>query len=138
MSLQTKHLTRCLTTLEAALKQLNAAKVGSVEYDIYRNAVIKGFELSLETSGQLLRKKLKTYFTNPAAVDELTYKETLRHAAKHRLLATDEVERWFAYRDNRNLTAHDYGSALAEDTLKILPGFISDSRALAVNLEQVP
>ena len=135
MPLQTDHLKRCLLTLEAALDQLGRAQAASIEYDIYRNAVIKGFELSLETSGQLLRKALKSYFANPAAVDDLTYKDILRHAARHRLLGSDEVERWFSYRDNRNLTAHDYGAALAEDALRVLPKFIHDARALASALD---
>jgi hypothetical protein len=47
---------------------------------------------------------------------------------------TDEVQRWFAYRDNRNNTAHDYGVGFAEDTLKLMPGFISDARRLEVTL----
>jgi len=136
MSLQTAHLDRCLRTLEAALNQLRQAAPESIDYDIYRNAVIKGFELSLETSGKLLRKSLKTYFPAPAAVDELTFKDVLRHAAKHRLLTSEAVERWFAYRDNRNLTAHDYGQALAEDTLAVLPAFITDARALSSALAE--
>ena len=136
MSLQTAHLDRCLRTLEAALNQLRQAAPESIDYDIYRNAVIKGFELSLETSGKLLRKSLKTYFPAPAAVDELTFKDVLRHAAKHRLLTPEAVERWFAYRDNRNLTAHDYGQALAEDTLAVLPAFITDARALSSALAE--
>ena len=135
MPLQTEHLIKCLTTLEAALLHLEKAPAGSVDYDIYRNAVIKGFELSLETSGQLLRKALKSFFTNPASVDDLTYKEVLRHAAKHRLLTTEAVARWFAYRDNRNLTAHDYGAALADGALRVLPEFIRDAFALAAALE---
>jgi Nucleotidyltransferase substrate binding protein like len=135
MSLQIEHLKRCLVTLEAALIQLGKVQTGTVDYDIYRNAVIKGFELSLETSGQLLRKVIKAYFTNPGAVDDLTYKEVLRHAAKHRLLTPESVSRWFSYRDNRDLTVHDCGAALAEDTLRVLPEFISDARALSAVLE---
>jgi nucleotidyltransferase substrate binding protein (TIGR01987 family) len=137
MSLQTAHLDRCLRTLDAALHQLRQAPPDSLEYDIYRNAVIKGFELSLETSGKLLRKALKTYFPAPGAVDDLTFKDVLRHAAKHRLLTPEAVERWFGYRDNRNLTAHDYGQALAEDTLAFLPAFIADARALSAALAKV-
>jgi nucleotidyltransferase substrate binding protein (TIGR01987 family) len=135
MPLRTDHLKRCLNTLEAALERLSQAECSSVDYDIFRNAVIKGFELSLETSGQLLRRGLKAYFTNPAAVDDLTYKDVLRQSAKYRLLSPEEVERWFGYRDSRNLTAHDYGVTLAEETLRTLPAFIADARALAVTLE---
>ena len=43
----------------------------------------------------------------------------------------EACERWFAYRDNRNDTAHDYGEKFAETTLKLLPGFIADARELA-------
>ena len=136
MHLQTDHLKKCLVTLEAALLQLKQSPVGSVDYDIFRNAVIKGFELSLETSGQLLRKALKLYYANPSAVDDLTYKDVLRSAAKHRLLSPEEVTRWFTYRDNRNLTAHDYGAALAEDTLSVIPAFVQDARLLAQAVEK--
>ena len=33
--------------------------------------------------------------------------------------------------DNRNYTAYDYGEEFAETTLKLLPSFIADARALA-------
>ena len=32
----------------------------------------------------------------------------------HGLMETDAVERWLAYRDNRNDTAHDYGEDFAK------------------------
>ena len=102
MSLRTEHLARCIETLEASLAQLRQAADGSIEYEIYRNAAVKGFELALETAGKLLRKAVKSYTGNPRAVDDLTYKEVLRHAGKHGLMDTAAVERWFRYRDNRN------------------------------------
>ncbi len=45
-------------------------------------------------------------------------------------MSTEAVTRWFAYRDNRNSTAHDYGVGFAEETLRLLPDFIADARAL--------
>jgi len=33
-------------------------------------------------------------------------------------MTLEEVERWFAYRDNRNDTAHDYGEGFANETLR--------------------
>jgi len=45
-------------------------------------------------------------------------------------MAVEEVERWFAYRDNRNSTAHDYGEGFAKETLVLLPGFIVDAKTL--------
>jgi len=130
MSLQTDHLARCIRTLEISLRRLEAAEPGSVDYEIYRNAVVKGFELALETAGKLVRKALKAYMGNPRAVDELSYKDVLRYAAKHGLVDAPLTERWFGYRDNRNSTAHDYGEAFAEETLRLLPGFIADARTV--------
>ncbi|QXE89586.1 nucleotidyltransferase substrate binding protein [Geomonas subterranea] len=134
MHLNTEHFARCIKTLESSLTLLTASDPDSIEYEIYRNAVVKGFELTLETGGKLLRKALKAYTGSPREVDSLTYKDVLRHAAKHGLMEADTVERWFLYRDNRNSTAHDYGVGFAEDTLKVLPGFIVDARALEATL----
>ena len=100
---------------------LKQATPDSVEYDVYRNAVIKGFELVLETGGKLLGKYLKQFFSSPAEVDRLYFKDVLRHTAKHGLLTPDEVRRCFFYRDNRNLTAHDYGETPAEEALRLKP-----------------
>ncbi len=44
------------------------------------------------------------------------------------------IQRWFAYRDNRNNTAHDYGHGFAEETLTLLPGFLRDARAIETKL----
>ena len=132
--LQTEHFNRGVQTLDASFALLKRATPGSVEYEVYRNATIKGFELVLETGGKLIGKYLKSFFASPGEVDRLYFKDVLRHAAKHGLLTPDEVRRWFSYRDNRNLTAHDYGEALAEEALKQVEGFIADARALAERL----
>jgi hypothetical protein len=136
MMLNTEHYARCIQTLETSLILLERAAPESIDYEIFRNAVVKGFELTLETAGKLLRKALKSYTGRPREVDALTYKDLLRQAAKHDLMTTGAVERWFVYRDNRNNTAHDYGVGFAEDTLKLLPGFIADARQLEATLKE--
>lgn len=136
MTLNTDHYARCIQTLETTLVRLKAADPEEVEYEIFRNALVKGFELSLETAGKLLRKALKEYTGRPREVDALTYKDVLRHSAKHDLLTTDAVDRWFTYRDNRNSTAHDYGVGFAEETLELLPKFIADARTLEAVLRE--
>lgn len=136
MYLNTGHFARCIETLESSLTLLNRSHPDSIDYEIFRNAVVKGFELTLETGGKLLRKALKAFTGSPREVDQLTYKDVLRHAAKHGLMDTDTIERWFLYRDNRNSTAHDYGVGFAEDTLKLLPAFLTDARALETALRE--
>ena len=89
MSIQTTHLERSLQTLEASLKALTKAPPDSIDFEIYRNAVIKGFELTLEVSGNLLRKALKIYGYSAKEIDTWPYKEVFRHATKHGLLSND-------------------------------------------------
>jgi nucleotidyltransferase substrate binding protein (TIGR01987 family) len=135
MSLRTENLARCIQTLESSLLRLRASEAGSIDYEIYRNAVIKGFELTLEIAGKLVRRALKVYETGSRAVDDLTYKEAFRRAAKHGLLDPAAVVRWFEYRENRNTTAHDYGELFAEKTLALLFAFINDARSLEIILK---
>ncbi|MBK9347452.1 MAG: nucleotidyltransferase substrate binding protein [Burkholderiales bacterium] len=138
MSLNVDHLLRTADTLEQAILKLAEVKPGDeVLYDLFRNAAIKSFELSLETTGKLLRKALKLYGGSPRAVDQLVFNDVLRHAGKHGLLDVAGVERWLAYRANRNTTAHDYGAGFADETLKILPSYLADVRALAAPLQEL-
>lgn len=138
MALNVAHLLRTADTLEQALIAIE--KHGSREdilFDLYRNAAIKSFELSLETAGKLLRKALKAYGASPREVDKLVFNDVLRHAGKHSLLDTAAVERWLAYRANRNSTAHDYGEGFANETLTLLPQYLADVRQLAPLIQAV-
>ena len=135
MGIDTTFLRRCIATLDLALEHLKGAEEDTIIYDLHRAACVKEFELVLEQSGKLLRKRLAPYFASNRQADRLVFKDLFRHAAKHGLIDSDAVERWLRYRDNRNQTAHDYGSGFAEATLKLLPGFIADASALADVIE---
>ena len=127
MALNFDNLNRCNLTLARSLQSLDSCEAGSIDYEVARNAVIKSFELTLETSGKLLAKVLKEYVGSPKTVDGWVYKDLLRHAAKHGLLSIEELERWLTYRDARNSTAHDYGEAFAEHTLGLIRHFQEDA-----------
>jgi nucleotidyltransferase substrate binding protein (TIGR01987 family) len=138
MPLNVEHLLRTANTLEQALLAIDAQENREdVRFDLYRNAAIKSFELSLETAGKLLRKALKAYGGAPREVDKLVFNDVLRHAGKHGLMDVSTVERWLSYRANRNNTAHDYGEGFANDTLKLLPTYLNDVRALAPAIQKV-
>lgn len=138
MALNVEHLLRTAATLEQALLAIERTPPGDlVLFDLYRNAAIKSFELALESAGKLIRKALKAYGGNPRSVDSLVFNDVLRHAGKHGLLDRAGVERWLAYRANRNSTAHDYGEGFANKTLKLLPEFLADVRALCLPLQRV-
>lgn len=138
MTLNVEHLLRTADTLEQALLAIEKHDSrDDVMFDLYRNAAIKSFELSLETAGKLLRKALKAYGGSPREVDKLVFNDVLRHAGKHGLMDVPAVERWLAYRANRNNTAHDYGAGFANETLKLLPQYLQDVRQLAPKLQAV-
>lgn len=138
MALNVEHLLRTAATLEQALIAIeNHGVRDDVMFDLYRNAAIKSFELSLETAGKLLRKALKAFGGSPREVDNLVFNDVLRAAGKHGLLDAPAVERWLAYRANRNSTAHDYGEGFANETLKLLPRYLQDVRQLAPEIQRV-
>jgi hypothetical protein len=64
MPINTEHLQRCIRTLEHSIEALSKSEPGSIEYEVFRNATVKGFELTLEISGKLLRKALKPFFAS--------------------------------------------------------------------------
>jgi len=135
MRLDTIFLRRCIDSLELGLQQFDRPGLDDTMYDIFRAGCVKEFELVLEQSGKLLRKRLAPFFASNRQADRLVFKDLFRHAAKHGLMDCDSVERWFKCRDNRNDTAHDYGEDFAEATLKLLPTFIADARVLADMIE---
>lgn len=124
--INTEYLERCIETLEKSYACIKTVQEGSIDYEMYRNSLVKSFEITLEQSGKLLRKRLTPYFASKKAVDMLTFKDLFREAHKHSLVNKEEVEHWFTYRDNRNNTAHDYGQNFAEKTLTLIDNFLKD------------
>lgn len=136
MNIDTTFLRRCIGALERALRGIEEHRNSDgVLYDVFRAASVKEFELVLEQSGKLLRKRLAAFFASNRQADRLAFKDLFRHAAKHGLVDCATVERWLAYRDNRNDTAHDYGEEFAKATLNLLPAFVEDAKALAEVIE---
>lgn len=135
MSINTEYLEKCLLTLQKSYSLINTVEEGSIDYEMYRNSLVKSFEMTLEQAGKLLRKRLNPFFATKKETDTLTFKDLFRHAHKHSLITEEEVKRWFKYRDNRNNTAHDYGRAFAEETLKLIDDFISDVKKLKTVIE---
>lgn len=137
MNIDTTFLRRCIGALECSFDGIHEhGETEDFMYDVYRAACVKEFELVLEQSGKLLGKRLAAYFASNRQVDRLTFRDLFRHAARHDLMDAEAVERWLGYRDTRNDTAHDYGEKFAETTLRLLPAFIADARALADMIEQ--
>ena len=135
MSINTEILEKCILTLEKSYELIKSSEDGSIDYEMYRNSLVKSFELTLEQSGKLLKKRIAPFFATNKAVDTLNFKDIFRNAFKHSLLSQEEIERWFIYRDNRNNTAHDYGKKFAEETLILIESFLIDVKNLKKVIE---
>ena len=134
--LNVNQLRRCIKTLDTSLVFYQKSEGDSIEQEVFRNAIIKGYELTQETAFKLLKKALKAYGHGGKKLEATPVKDILRLAAVHDLLTLPEVERWFSYRDNRNNTAHDYGELFANETLILIPVFLQDIATLADVLER--
>ncbi len=136
MALNTDHLHNTLRALDSAvaLYQRAVTENEAIDQEIFRMAIVKGFERTQEVCFKLIKRRLKDFGHGGRKLEATPVKELLRLAAQHGLLTLEEVERWFLYRDNRNDTAHDYGEAFAQETLVLMAGFIHDAYALAARL----
>lgn len=132
----TAYLERCISTLDKAYGLLKQTDPQEIDYDMYRSACIKEFEIILEQCGKLLRKALKPYFHASKAVDQLYFKDVFRQCVLRSIISVDLCERFLAYRDNRNITAHDYGVKFAQETLVLLPTFITDAYLIVDAIKQ--
>lgn len=133
--IDTGFLRRCIRALEVAFNEVKSYGDADILHDLYRAACVKEFELVLEQSGTLLRKRLAAFFASNRQADELVFKDLFRHAAKHRLIDVEMAERWLDYRDCGNDTAHRYGEHFSEAILELLPAFIVDANSLADTIE---
>ena len=75
MPINTDFLVRCINTLESASKHLHERGPDDPLYDIFRAAAVKEFEIILEQSGSLLKKRLRPYLATNRQADRLTFKD---------------------------------------------------------------
>ena len=62
--INTEYLEKNITVLEKSYEMLQQATEGTIDYELYRNSLVKGFEMTLEQSGKLLKKVLNPYFAS--------------------------------------------------------------------------
>jgi hypothetical protein len=135
-AIDTTYLERCISTLDKAYGLLLKADPAEIDYDMYRSACVKEYEIILEQCGKLLRKILKPYYHSSKAVDQLYFKDVFKQCVLRSIINLELCERFLEYRDNRNNTAHDYGVNFAEETLILLPNFIADASFIAAAIKQ--
>lgn len=93
MMLNTDHLKRCIGTLESSIAFYQKAEPDSIDQEVFRNAIVKGYELTQETAFKLIKRALKDFGHSGKKLDATPVKELLRLAATHSLMTVEEVER---------------------------------------------
>ena len=56
--INTEYLQKYIDTTMRSYNLLKTVKEDTIDYEVFRNSLVKGFEMTLEQSGELLKKKL--------------------------------------------------------------------------------
>ncbi|QOX80550.1 nucleotidyltransferase substrate binding protein [Trichlorobacter lovleyi] len=98
-----------------------------------RDACIQRFEYTYELAYKMLKRQLEQELPSSEELDHLPFKELIRVGAERGLIA--DPQRWFDYRDKRNLTSHTYDEAKAREVFDILTEFTADAASLLSRLK---
>jgi nucleotidyltransferase substrate binding protein (TIGR01987 family) len=98
-----------------------------------RDACIQRFEYTYELAFKMLKRQLEQELPSSEELDHLPFKEVIRVGAERGLIAVPE--RWFDYRDKRNITSHTYDEEKAREVFAILADFSADAADLLTRLK---
>lgn len=98
-----------------------------------RDACIQRFEYTYELAYKMLKRQLEQELPSSEELDHLPFKELIRVGAERGLIA--DPQRWFDYRDKRNITSHTYDEAKAREVFDILAAFSVDAASLLSRLK---
>ncbi len=125
-----------LTSLKKALASLKRAVDRSVRFpedEEVRDAVIQRFEYSYELSWKMLKRSLKLAAPSSEEIERMSFKELIREAAMKGLV--DNPEKWFEFREQRNITSHLYDELKANSVYKTALEFFPAASNLLTKLE---
>jgi hypothetical protein len=97
MQIDFAYFERCIATMEKALEKMQQSAPDSIDYDLYRSATIREFELILEQAGKLLKKCLSAYVPSVNELNAIFFKDIFRKAVNYNLLTVEQAERWLQY-----------------------------------------
>ncbi len=108
-----------INDLKKALNKLDQGlKIAKDELDF--DGVIQRFEISFELTWKVLQKYAKYQ-----GLEVKSPREAFRVGGELGLI--DNVEQWFGFLYQRNLTSHVYDEKMARDILKELPAFLQEA-----------
>ena len=123
-----ERVTERIEVARRALVTLDEVLAMTRDTDIVRDAAIQRFEYTYELCWKMLKRRLEEDAATPAEIDRMSFRELLREGAARGLVADPSV--WMRYRELRNLTAHTYDEAKADQVRQAIPAFQRDAAAL--------
>ena len=127
-----------LTPFASALKQLEVALDAHEKEPsnlFIRDAVIQRYEFTYELSIKTLKRYLRSVAASNDEVDQLNFRELLRHAADLKLLRGDLL-RWLDFRQARTDTVHTYNEIRATEVASTAKDFAIEARSLLTALQE--
>lgn len=129
MNLDLSSFEKALASLERAITRTQAAP----NDEELRDCVIQRFEYTYELSWKMLKRQLEQDVPNPAEIDTMGFKDLLREGAVRGLV--DNLEAWFEYRSQRNITSHTYNTEKANQVYQTALRFFVDAGTLLKRLK---
>ena len=99
-----------------------------------RDACIQRFEYTYELAFKMIKRQMEQELPSTEELDHLPFKEVIRVGAERGLITVPQ--RWFDYRDKRNITSHTYDESKAREVYAILTDFASDAADLLSRLKR--
>lgn len=128
MNLDFSSFEKALSSLQ---RVLDRSRTVPGDEDI-RDACIQRFEYTYELAFKMLKRQLEQELPSSEELDQLSFKEIIRVGAERGLIAAPE--RWFDYRDKRNITSHTYDEDKAREVFTVLADFAADAADLLARL----
>ncbi len=121
---------KAIASLEKAIVR---SKVNPADDEV-RDAVIQRFEYTYELAWKMLKRRIELDAAYPAEVDGFSFKQLIREGAERGFL--DNPEKWFSYREQRNITSHTYNEAKAQQVYLAALNFLDDAKSLLATLKK--
>lgn len=128
-----ENVNNCINKLENWHNDLANLSIDNKLYEVYRSAIIKEFQIVINQSKQLLKKKLQQIDNvSDEDLQKFRYKDFFRRASECGLIDENLAKRWISqyYQELRNSAEHNYGILIAEKVIGFMSNFITDAKKL--------
>ncbi|MCL2484577.1 MAG: nucleotidyltransferase substrate binding protein [Endomicrobia bacterium] len=131
MTLDLSSLKKAVTRLKEVLIELEKDNANK----FIKDAAIQRFEYTYELSYKMLRRFLEIDEHDKQEIKEMGFANIIRTASQRGLLLND-LEKWLAYREKRNITSHVYDENKADDVISVIPDFLKEAEFLLKKLSE--